>query len=265
MKFIISNITIEGRDKMRPVIGICINHSFNDQVGDISDLGFKGQDWQLLAGDYVKAVELAGGAPIIIPVVEDVESIWEFVKGLDGIVFTGGSDIDPYYYDENPNNKLGNINPFRNQHEVELCKRVLYDTEIPILGICRGLQLINITAGGTLYQDLETQREKGFNHRLSMFPKFYASHQVEIQKESKLGKIFGKEKIGVNSFHHQAIKDLGKGLVASMKAVDGLTEGIELEGDRFVVAVQWHPEAMVEKDEVYLKIFFSFVDECKKP
>lgn len=249
---------------MRPIIGISINHSFNDQVGDISDLGFRGQDWQLLAGDYVKAVELAGGTPLIVPIVDEIESIWEFVKSLDGIVFTGGSDIDPYYYGENPNKKLGNINPFRNQHEVELCKRVLYDTEIPILGICRGLQLINITAGGSLYQDLESQREGGFSHRLSNFPKFYPSHQVEIQGESKLGKIFGKEKMGVNSFHHQAIKDLGKGLIASMKAEDGLIEGVELEGDRYVVAVQWHPEAMIEKDKSYLKLFLDFIDQCTK-
>ncbi len=249
---------------MRPIIGVCINHSFNDQIGDISDLGFRGQDWQLLAGDYVKAVELAGGTPIIIPVVDDLDSIWEFVKSLDGIIFTGGSDIDPYDYGENPDKKLGNVNPFRSRHEIELCKRVLYDTEIPILGICRGLQLINIIAGGTLYQDLESQMKGGFNHSLSIFPKFYPSHQVQIQRESKLGKIFSREKMGVNSFHHQGVKDLGRGLVASMMAEDGLAEGIELEGDRFVVAVQWHPEAMIEKDEVYLKLFLSFIDECRK-
>lgn len=249
---------------MRPIIGICTNHSFNDQVGHVSDLGFKGQDWQLIAGDYIKAVELAGGSPVILPVVDELDSIWDFVKNLDGIVFTGGSDIDPYYYGEKPDNKLGTINPFRNQHEVELCKRVIKDTEIPILGICRGLQLINITCGGSLYQDLESQRDGGHNHRLSIFPKIYSSHQVTIEAESKLGKIFGKEKIGVNSFHHQAIKDLGKDLVITMKAEDGLIEAIEMKGSRFVVAVQWHPEAMIEKDQEYLKLFLGFMDQCKK-
>lgn len=248
---------------MKPIIGICTNHSFDDSIGTMTNLGFRGQDWQVIAGDYIKAVELAGGCPVIIPIVDKVDTIWEFVKRLDGIIFTGGSDINPYHYGENPMDGLSTVNPFRDYHEIELCKKVLYETEIPILGICRGCQLINITAGGTLYQDLKTQWLDGFNHNLANFPKYYPSHEVVIEEESKLRDIFGKSTLGVNSFNHQAIKDLGKDLIPTMKSEDGLIEGIEMEGHRFVVAVQWHPEMMVEKDESYLDYFRYFIEICK--
>ncbi len=248
---------------MKPLIGISVNHSFNDSIGIISSLGFKGQDWQLIASDYIKSVELSGGCPVIIPIVDNIDTIWDFVKTLDGIIFTGGSDIDPCYFNETPVSGLGTVNPLRDQHEIELCRRILNQTKIPVLGICKGLQLINVVAGGTLYQDLKTQKLDSFCHSLSNFPRYYSSHKVKIKENSRLRNIFKTDSLGVNSFHHQAVKDLGENFTATMESEDGVIEGIEMESDRFVVAVQWHPEAMVEKDNSYLNLFTSFIKACK--
>lgn len=249
---------------MRPIIGICVNQSSDDSIGTMTNLGFRDQDWQLIASDYISAVELAGGCPIILPIVDDIKTIWNFIEKLDGIIFTGGSDINPQYYDEKPIYELATTNPLRDQYEIVLCKKVLYETEIPVLGICRGCQLINVVAGGTLYQDLETQWLNGFNHKLTSFPKYYPSHKVAIEDGSRLNDIFEKQELGVNSFNHQAIRDLGENLIATMKAEDGLVEGIEMNGNRFVVAVQWHPEMMIEKDSTYLKYFKHFVKICDR-
>ncbi len=254
--------TKKGDENTKPIIGICVNYSVDDSIGIKTKLGLGGQDWQIIASDYIRAVEMAGGCPVIIPIVQDIDTIWDFIKSLDGIIFTGGSDLNPKYYDEVPRYGLKDVNPVRDEHEIELCKRVLKETELPVLGICRGLQLLNVTLGGTLYQDLQYEREEGFNHKLLNFPKYYPSHKAYIEKGSKLHEIFEKEEIGVNSFNHQAIRTVGKGFIATMKAEDGLIEGIELEGDRFVVAVQWHPEMMIEKYESYVIYFKKFIQIC---
>jgi len=249
---------------MKPVIGICINHSDDDSIGINTKLGLPGQEWQLIASDYINAIERAGGCPVIIPIVHDIDTIWDFVKSLAGIIFTGGSDLNPKLYNELPKHGLGRINPVRDEHEIKLSKKVIYETKMPVLGICRGMQLINVTLGGTLYQDLKGEWKGEINHTLLNFPKYYPTHSVHVAKGSKLYSIFGKEKIEVNSFNHQAVKELGKGLIASMKAEDGLVEGIELEGDRFVVAVQWHPEMMIDKYEEYLILFKKFIEICER-
>lgn len=246
----------------KPLIGLFINYTSKEDVGELSQMGPLGQDWQLIASDYTKAVEKTGGCPVIIPIVDDIDTIWDFVKTLDGIIFTGGSDIDPKFYGQLPRKELGEVLPKRDIHEIKLAKRILEETKMPILGVCRGLQLINVITGGTLYQDLGTQWD-GFAHSLYNYPKGYPSHEVTIDKNSRLYDIFEEESIWTNSFHHQAIDKLGEGLKATMKAKDGMIEGIEGETDRFLVAVQWHPEMMVDDNEKYLIYFKKFIDECK--
>jgi len=250
---------------MKPLIGITANHSYDDSIGINTKLGLPGQDWQIIASDYINAVERAGGCPIIIPIVREFDTVWDFVSGLDGIIFTGGSDLNPKLYNELPKYGLGSINPIRDEHEIKLCKKVVFETEMPVLGICRGMQLINVTLGGTLFQDLKNEWKGGFNHTLSNFPKYFPSHNVYLSKGSKLYDIFEREEIWVNSFNHQAVKELGKGLIASMRAEDGLIEGIEWEGERFIVAVQWHPEMMIDKYDEYLILFKKFIKKCERP
>lgn len=248
---------------MRPIIGICTNHSANENIGILTELGFAGQDWQLLAGDYIRAIERAGGVPVMIPIVEDPQTLEPILGRLDGILFSGGSDIDPQYYGELPRYGLGKINPVRDAQEVALAKKVLYEMNLPVLGICRGIQLLTVASGGTLYQDLKSQRPEGLNHTLNIAPKYHPTHPVDIQPGSRLYEIFGKERIGVNGFNHQAVKKLGKDFKATMLAPDGLIEGMELVGERFVIGLQWHPEMMIDKYPEYLLIFKAFVASCK--
>ncbi|USG65657.1 gamma-glutamyl-gamma-aminobutyrate hydrolase family protein [Brevibacillus ruminantium] len=247
---------------MKPLIGISANYSHEDNVGITSNLGLPGQDWQLLADDYIKSIERSGGVPVILPVTENPESLYPLLSKLDGILFTGGTDIDPAYYGEWPRAGLGPIDPKRDRHEIALAKKVLQDTNLPVLGICRGSQLLNVVSGGTLYQDLQTERPEGIAHALRYSPKYHPVHPASIQPGSRLEAIFQAQEIGVNSYNHQAIKQVGSDFSVTMTAPDGLVEGIEMAGERFVVAVQWHPEMMVDKHEEYLKLFLAFVAAC---
>ncbi|QKG85479.1 gamma-glutamyl-gamma-aminobutyrate hydrolase family protein [Kroppenstedtia pulmonis] len=249
---------------MKPVIGITANYSTDETIGLKSELGVRGQEWQILAHDYIHAVEQAGGTPVILPLTQSTDSLHRILSLLDGILFSGGSDIDPQHYGELPRYGLGSLDSHRDQHELMLVKKALDEMDIPVLGICRGFQLMNVARGGTLYQDLRLEKPDGMNHALKGAPKYHPVHTVSIREGSKLRGIFGQESIGVNSFNHQGIKKLGEGFEVTMSAPDGLTEGIEMVGERFVVAVQWHPEMMVEHDPMYQALFKRFVLECQK-
>lgn len=246
----------------RPLIGICANYSTDDKPGIITGLGLPGQEWQLLADDYVKCIERAGGIPIIIPITEDFSCTTETLGILDGLLFTGGSDIDPQFYNQLPKKGLGAIDPKRDEHEIALAKKVLFEMDMPVLGICRGIQILNVACGGTLYQDLALERPEGFNHTIIEAPKYYPTHKVKIKEQSKIHHIFKSDEIKVNSFNHQGINRLAEEFEATMVAEDGLIEGIEMKGSRFVIAVQWHPEMMVERYPEYMVIFEEFVKGC---
>ncbi|TQR21316.1 gamma-glutamyl-gamma-aminobutyrate hydrolase family protein [Psychrobacillus vulpis] len=248
---------------MKPLIGICANYLSNDAAGMQAGIGAKYQEWQLLADDYIVAIERAGGVPVILPITEDIETLSPLIEKLDGVLFTGGSDIDPNYYGEFPRFGLGLIEPRRDNHEIKLAQKILLDTTLPVLGICRGMQLLTVATGGTLYQDLQSQKPEGINHSVKQALRHHPFHPVKIEKDSKLFEIYQVDEIGVNSFHHQAVKDIGNGFKATMKAPDGIIEAVEWEEDRFIVAVQWHPEMMEGKLASIRPIFTAFVEECK--
>lgn len=249
---------------MKPLIGICTNYSTEKSVGTETRLGLQEQEWHLIADDYIASVEKAGAIPVIIPVTKSTETAKELLSKLDGILFTGGSDIDPQQYGELPQYGLGSIEPLRDQHEIALAKHALYETDLPILGVCRGMQLLNVVAGGTLYQDLKQEKPDGIQHGLIGSPKYHPVHPVTIEKDSKFYHVFNTQIIGVNSYHHQAVKDIGEGFEATMLAPDGIIEGIELTEERFVCAVQWHPEMMAERNPQIRALFSAFVEKCKK-
>lgn len=213
--------------------------------------------------NYIRAIEKAGGCPVVLSGVENINTINPINQILDGIVFTGGTDISPLNYEEMPYEGLEWIDPTRDKFELDLAKKILSDTDIPILGICRGMQILNVVAGGSLYQDLLNQKATEFNHSLTnIFPKDQPSHMVNITGFSKLYDIFQVDKIAVNSFHHQGIKTIGKDFEATMISEDNIIEAIEMKGERFVVGVQWHPEMLLEKHPKYLKLFTSFIEYC---
>lgn len=248
----------------KPIIGITANYTPKDAVGELTGLGLAGQDWDLLPADYIRAVERAGGCPVIIPVTENPETVIPLLDKLDGMLFSGGSDIAPSYYGELPQEALGTVDPVRDAHEIRLCQSLLRDYDIPLLGICRGNQLINVASGGTLYQDIASTKKAAFRHDLVNYPKWYASRELEIEPGSRLREIFGASRITANGFNHQAVKDLGKNLRTAMKASDGFVEGIEGTQERFVVGIQWHPEMMLDHSDEFLCLFQAFVRACEK-
>ncbi|ABR48003.1 peptidase C26 [Alkaliphilus metalliredigens QYMF] len=215
--------------------------------------------------DYVKSVERAGGCPVIIDRVEDLNTLKPIMQIVDGIIFTGGTDITPLTYNEMPKEGLGRVDSKRDEFEILLVKWVLSNTDIPILGVCRGMQILNVVDGGSLHQDLLVEKITLSNHWLSgIIPSDEHGHSVYITKKSRLYDVYKKEKIMVNSIHHQGIKNIGKSFEGTTVAEDDIIEAIEMKGERFVVGVQWHPEILVEKHPEHLALFKKFIECCYK-
>lgn len=255
----------EGETTMKkPIIGITSNFTTKDEVGKITHLGASLQQWQLLADDYIKAIELAGGVPMILPIVENFENLIPVLEVLDGLIMTGGNDVNPLLYNKAPESTLGEICIKRDNAELGIFQKALNDFNIPIMGICRGCQLLNVIKGGTLHQDLVAAKVTEREHFLANYPINYATQIAKIKPESKLHEIFRSDEIRINSFHHQGIDKLGDDLVITASGEDGVVEAIEQLGDRFVMGLQWHPEMLSGKSNNSYKLFEAFVAACAK-
>jgi microsomal dipeptidase-like Zn-dependent dipeptidase/gamma-glutamyl-gamma-aminobutyrate hydrolase PuuD len=216
-----------------------------------------------LKATYIRAILKAGGAPVLIPVMTDGAILREIVVHLDGLVMTGGEDVDPQWYNETPRQQLGEVDPERDRYDIKLVK-LAADRNIPILGICRGEQLVNVAFGGTLYQDIPSQRGGGsLIKHVQKMPGQYASHKATVVPQSQLADIIGAGEHGVNTFHHQAVKDVAPGFRPVAWSPDSIVEAIEAYPEYPVLAVQWHPEAMVAGDDTtMLKIFRFLTDKA---
>ncbi len=206
---------------------------------------------------YVQSVILSGGIPYMIPVTDNVEVLRQIVSRLDGIVFTGGEDIQPHYYGDTPHDKLEEVSPARDTFELMLMKMAT-DRNIPTLGICRGLQLMNIAFGGTLYQDLPSQHPSTINHRQEN-PGTIPTHTVSVVKGSKLAEVIKQEELQVNTFHHQAIKKLAPGFKAVAWSPDSVIEAIEAYPVRSIMGVQFHPEIFTAAGDTTMCRLFRFL------
>lgn len=247
----------------RPLIGVTCNYDYRDTLGLGSGVGVVGQDWDFVAGDYIYALEKAGAMPIIIPIYKncDEEALKSFLDSLDGVVISGGHDVDPALYGMPTKGCCGAVMPQRDKQDLFIAKYFMYDIKKPIIGVCRGIQIMNVAAGGTLYQDIES--EGGFErHNGDRYPRNYPWHNLTIESGSILEKIYGKNKVRVNSYHHQAVKEPGKDIDIIAKSDDGVPEAISLKEHKFSVAVQWHPEMMFDSDE-QAKFIRAFVDACR--
>ena len=163
----------------KPVIGITCNYDYKDEVGMVSDMGTPGQDWNFVAGDYVYILEKAGAVPVIIPQYENPQNVKSILDCLDGVVITGGHDVDPVCYGEFPKEYCGRVMPKRDRQDIEIANYFLLEKKKPVLGICRGIQIINVACGGTLYQDLV--KEGGFeSHSGSRYPRNERWHLVDF-------------------------------------------------------------------------------------
>ncbi len=219
------------------------------------------ESYDSVSHNYIKSVYLAGGIPVLIPLVEDEKIVNNYLKSVDGIILSGGEDVSPLMYGENPTEKVQLICEQRDKFEKELFLEALRLNK-PVLGICRGLQVMNVALGGTLYQDINTQIENSVGHYPKNTPANNLYHQIKIDKESILFDIFDEEKISVNSFHHQSIKKIGNGLKETAWAVEGVVEGIEHISKDFAVGVQWHPEDLAMKYPEFSNLFKALVQAC---
>lgn len=236
---------------MKPIlIGVPCREVSDNSSNALETLGIR--------APYFESVLKTGALPIMIPFVEE-SKLREYFDLVDGILFTGGEDISPKEYGAPAHEKLGPVSEERDRVELALMSWTLAERK-PCLCICRGLQILNVAAGGTLYQDLPSERPSRIAHRdPSAAPWTNEAHSVEIASQSRLSKILGAGTAKVNSLHHQAIKDLGRGLKVCGTAPDGIIEAVEAaDGDRFLLAVQWHPETLwQETDQGAIKLFHA--------
>ena len=208
---------------------------------------------------YVNAVIQAGGVPILLPAVEDVKSLDRIESAIDGLLLPGGDDISPVHYGQEPHPALGDLSPECDESQLHITRRILaQDRPKPVLAICRGAQLLNVAAGGTLFQDIPSQIQNPIQHR-QVSHTSVALHTIHIKTGSILHTVFGSELIQSNSYHHQAIDRIANGFVLSAESSDGVIEAIEMPGAPFVLGIQCHPEALCEVDPIYQTLFGEFV------
>lgn len=210
---------------------------------------------------YFDALKAAGAIPVMLPLHLDDDELAQINGYFDGWLFTGGHDVNPNIYGENASEKCGIPNDDRDKLESAVFKTAIAEDK-PILGICRGIQIINAFMGGTLYQDLDSERSSDIEHHM-LPPYDRKQHSVSIMPDTPLYKVLGKSEIAVNSYHHQAIKKLGDGLEVMAVSEDGLVEAVYSAGKKFLWAVQWHPEFSYKSDDNSMKILNTFVKACK--
>lgn len=225
----------------RPIIGIA---SSKNSQGKIE-----------MSQHYFNAVWEAGGIGVFLAYTQDESRLAEYIDSFDGILFAGGVDIDPVHYGEQIMFDSVEVDADRDAFELALYRHVKQSGK-PILGICRGVQLLNVAEGGTLYQHIEGHRQDT--------PGTQRDQNTLIYKDSMLNELTGESEIRVNSFHHQNIKALASTLVADAESEDGYIEAVHMPGHKFCLAVQWHPEIYYSQDAAMQKVFSAFVSACKE-
>jgi putative glutamine amidotransferase len=205
---------------------------------------------------YWESVESAGGPPVILPPADSPEVMDHYLKVCDGYILSGGDDIDPAFWGEEPQPGLGEIDPRRDRFEVELIRGII-KRDKPALFICRGIQVLNVVLGGTLIQDLHSE----IAHR-QRAPRNHPFHDILLEKASTLYQLFQRETVRVNSFHHQALGSLAPGISVTARARDGVVEAVEFPERSWILGVQWHPEAM--RDELSARLFQGLVEAAGK-
>lgn len=241
---------------MKPLIGITAYNYIRPNT-----------DWRydMCYGRYAEAIERVGGLPVLIPSHASLETVQQIYQRLDGVLLPGGGDVNPDQYDAVHHEKLMGMDDLRDGMELNLTRWAVSDDR-PILGICRGLQVMNVALGGTLIQDVPSLVGEELSHDLHE-SKVRATirHDVTIDAASRLAKILGSTKIGVNSIHHQSVENPAPSVKITAHAPDGVVEALEVPDKFFAVAVQWHPEDLVDSEAGRMEpLFRAFVEAARE-
>jgi putative glutamine amidotransferase len=243
----------------RPVIGIATQ--------TLPGVPGERQPCWLMGRSYVEELRKVGAVPWLIPLVShDADTLHEIFDRLDGVFITGGVDVDPGRYGEEKTPLCGTVDPDRDAVEIALLQHAM-QRQLPVFAVCRGIQILNVACGGTLYQDVTAQVPAALKHDYFPTPtqpdRKFLAHDVAVKPGSRLGDILRDLVVPVNSMHHQAIKDLAPNLAATAHAPDGIIEGVEGRGDQYLVAVQWHPEELTETQPGMARLFSTFADAAR--
>ena len=212
---------------------------------------------------YLAAIQTAGGLPLPIPPQLDARARDEILAILDGYLLTGGGDLDPATFNEPPHPTLFEVAPARDHLEIALVHHAM-ESRKPLLAVCRGIQVLNVALGGSLFQDVAGDPGTDIQHQQGK-PREEPTHPVKVVAGSRLAQVLGTTDLRVNSMHHQAVKAVGRGLVPVAFAPDTIIEGVELEDpDRFILGVQWHPEELTERDPSARRLFGALVAACRQ-
>ncbi|MBN2260489.1 MAG: gamma-glutamyl-gamma-aminobutyrate hydrolase family protein [Clostridiales bacterium] len=245
---------------MRPLIGVTSYFVDSSEMGIERTRGLKGQDMLMSTMDYSRSIEKVGAIPVNIPVILSDEYIDGIISKIDGLVLTGGGDIHPKFYNQSVKVGFGSNEKYRDEFEMKLLDKAI-EKDIPVMGICRGFQLLNIYFGGTLIQDISKYHNTYIEHTGLKLPKYEKIHKVHLVMDSIMKDIFREEMIGVNSFHHQIIDKVGDELDVIATSEDGIAEAIVHKEMKHVFAVQWHPEMMAEVHAEQYGLFWYFIEK----
>ncbi len=212
---------------------------------------------QFVSDAYIQAIKTVSGLPIILPLIKSNQAISSYIELCDGFLFCGGEDITPLLFGEEPAVGIGNTDITLDIFQIRLMKAAL-SSQKPILSICRGMQVLNVACGGTIYQDLSLLDESVLNHMQTSNARKDISHKVTFSPQTRMNRILGNFAY-TNSFHHQAVNRLGDGLIASGHTSDHIIEAIEMPSHPFVIGVQWHPENMLQNSSNMKQLFFAFI------
>ncbi|WP_445488657.1 gamma-glutamyl-gamma-aminobutyrate hydrolase family protein [Niallia sp. 03133] len=236
----------------RPVIGITSAYVFHNKF----------MEGVYTHHDYHKTIAKNGGLPIILPFVQE-ELAEEMVEQCDAILLSGGEDVDPSMYNQDPHQKLGATIPLRDKVELNIVKAAM-KRNLPIFAICRGIQLVNVALGGTLIQDIPSVVKDSIKHSQTV-DRSWDTHWVTVEQNSRLANIVGEAAVRVNSLHHQAIDRVADDLAVVAQSADGIIEAVEHKNyQNFFLGIQWHPESMAATDEKMNRLFAEFVKSAKK-
>ena len=250
--------------KRRRMITVKASHAGTPPlIGLISGLSNDGHA-QTVGRSYTRSLINAGGVPVLLPTDLPEDMIEAALSQMDGILLTGGSDVDPACYGQEKHEKTYGVLPIRDQLEFRAA-RFCVDRHIPLLGICRGIQSLTVALGGSLIQDLPSHNPSGLDHHASSKDaNLKEAHQVDVRPGTRLAGIVGPGMLGVNTYHHQAADRVPPCMVVSARATDGVIEAVEIPGDTFILGVQWHPEAMADYQEQARAIFRAFVESASR-